>query len=87
MLSLISHQTLKVSLLFKNTICIPEMGIIGGVGKSGFWGTCLWDVSLHCLPAFGEWPGGPQGTNTQVRAVAVLNLASLASPLGSVGKE
>lgn len=62
-------------------IFIPEMGIIEGIGKAGFWGTCLWDVSLHCLPAFGEWLGDPQGNNTEVRITVVLNLVFLASPL------
>lgn len=54
------------------------MGITGGVGRAGFSDT--WDVSLHCIPAFGEWLGGPEGNNTQVRATTVLNLLLVASP-------
>lgn len=88
-LPLIYHHTFKDSPYLKILsviICIPyEMRIIGGVGKAGFWGSCLWDVGLHCIPAFGEWLGGPKGNNTQVRAAAVLNLVILgfSSKLGA----
>lgn len=74
-------NTFKDSLYLKIqsvTVCIPEMGITGGVGRAGFSDT--WDVSLHCIPAFGEWLGGPEGNNTQVRATTVLNLLLVASP-------
>lgn len=80
MLPLIYHHTLKDSMylqILSVIICIPyEMRIIGGVGKA----ICFWDVSLYCIPAFGEWLGCPEGNNTQVRTTAMLNLVFLASP-------